>query len=171
MSTTATEAPAEQPNGDAAEGTEETPTPTVEDLQAQIEELKKHSRKWEDRAKENFEARQELDRLRRAQMSDDERRAAEQKERDEALEAARKDAENARREALRLRIATRFSISDEDADLFLTGSDEETLTRQAERLAGRSSGGPRPNPAQGKRGASAPATSADLLGDFIDSHF
>lgn len=48
-------------------------------------------------------------------------------------------------EALRTRIAARFSVSTEkgpkgepsDADLFLTGSDEATLTAQAERLAGR----------------------------------
>lgn len=48
-------------------------------------------------------------------------------------------------EALRTRIAARFSVSTEkgpkgepsDADLFLTGSDEATLIAQAERLAGR----------------------------------
>ena len=39
---------------------------------------------------------------------------------------------------LRARVQARFKIADEDADLFLTASDEETLTRQAERLAGRS---------------------------------
>lgn len=47
--------------------------------------------------------------------------------------------------ALRTRIAAKFSISTEpgkddspsDADLFLTGADEATLTKQAERLAGR----------------------------------
>lgn len=48
-------------------------------------------------------------------------------------------------EALRTSIAARFGISTEkgakgepsDADLFLTGTDESTLTAQAERLAGR----------------------------------
>lgn len=48
-------------------------------------------------------------------------------------------------EALRTRIAAKFSISTEpgkdgepsDADLFLTGADEATLTSQAQRLAGR----------------------------------
>lgn len=48
-------------------------------------------------------------------------------------------------DALRSRIAARFSVSTEkgpkgepsDADLFLTGTDEATLTAQAERLAGR----------------------------------
>lgn len=40
-------------------------------------------------------------------------------------------------EALRSRVQAKFSIGDDDADLFLTGTDEETLTRQAQRLAGR----------------------------------
>lgn len=31
----------------------------------------------------------------------------------------------------------RFGVSDDDADLFLTGEDEDTLTRQAERLGAR----------------------------------
>lgn len=55
----------------------------------------------------------------------------------EARAAAERERDDARAEALRLRIATKNGISDEDADLFLTGKDEETLTRQAQRLAGR----------------------------------
>lgn len=169
MSTSTPEAP-EQPQGDATEGTDEgTPTPTLEDLQAQIEEMKKESRKWESRAKENFQARTELEKLRREAMSDEERRAEEAKERETALETAKREADEAKREALKLRVATRFSISDEDADLFLTAADEETLTRQAERLAGRSSA-PRANPAQGRRGSAPPATPADILGDFLDQY-
>lgn len=39
--------------------------------------------------------------------------------------------------ALRSDIASTFGISKEDRDLFLTGSDEATLTAQAKRLAGR----------------------------------
>src|SRR5690242_6296749 len=47
--------------------------------------------------------------------------------------------ENARfqSEALRSRIQAKHGISDEDAALFLTGADEETLTAQAKRLAAR----------------------------------
>ena len=54
----------------------------------------------------------------------------------QATEAAA-EAERARTEVLRFRIAAKHGISDEDADLFLTGSDEDTLTRQAQRLAER----------------------------------
>lgn len=41
------------------------------------------------------------------------------------------------RDALASRIAAQHGIAPEDADLFLTGSDEETLTAQAQRLAAR----------------------------------
>lgn len=47
---------------------------------------------------------------------------------------AERDRDAARSEALRLRIAVKHGISDEDADLFLTGTDESTLTKQAQRL-------------------------------------
>lgn len=40
-------------------------------------------------------------------------------------------------EALRLRIAVTHGLSLDDADLFLTGTDEETLTAQAKRLSDR----------------------------------
>lgn len=43
------------------------------------------------------------------------------------------------REALKRRVQAAHGISDEDADLFLTGTDEETLTAQAKRLAERDS--------------------------------
>jgi hypothetical protein len=43
-----------------------------------------------------------------------------------------------RAESMRLRIATEHGITDaDDIDLFLTGTDEETLTKQAKRLADR----------------------------------
>lgn len=40
-------------------------------------------------------------------------------------------------EALRSRIQARFKIADEDAELFLTATDEATLVKQAQRLAER----------------------------------
>lgn len=57
-----------------------------------------------------------------------------QKATDAAANAA-KAADDARAEALRFKIAAKHGISDEDADLFLTGRDEQSLTAQAERLA------------------------------------
>lgn len=53
------------------------------------------------------------------------------------ITTAEKERDSAKSEALRLRIAVTHGISLEDADLFLTGTDEETLTAQAKRLADR----------------------------------
>ena len=51
----------------------------------------------------------------------------------DAQDAAER-ASRAEAEALRWRIAARNGISDADAELFLTGTDEDTLSRQAERF-------------------------------------
>lgn len=56
----------------------------------------------------------------------------------DAKSSAERERDDARAEALRLRIATKHGVSDEDADLFLTGTDEDTLTKQAQRLTQRS---------------------------------
>ena len=46
--------------------------------------------------------------------------------------------DNTRRESLRIKIASEHGITDaDDIDLFLTGTDEETLTKQAKRLSDR----------------------------------
>ena len=69
--------------------------------------------------------------------------------------------------ALRYRVATEAGLSSEDADLFLTGSDEETITAQAKRLAERNrpSGGRAPN--EGKQ----PTNTADPMRSFARSLF
>lgn len=64
---------------------------------------------------------------------------------DERLATLERELASTRTEAIKARIAGRFNISTEpgkdgepsDADLFLTGADEETLTRQAQRFADR----------------------------------
>jgi hypothetical protein len=90
-----------------------------------------------------------------------------------ALERAQREAREAQeaaatatREALRFRIAAKHAISDEDADVFLTGGDEQTLKRQAERLvalrqAAAAPGTPRPDPSQGA--STPPALNGDGL--------
>ncbi len=88
------------------------------------------------------------DRLKRENIGDLKAKAAklEQLERDRMTadekvsdRIAKLEAETAqaKAEALRLRIAGKHGVSAEDAELFLTGTDEETLTRQAQRLSER----------------------------------
>lgn len=67
-------------------------------------------------------------------------------------------------EALRWRVAARFGISDDDAETFLSGTDEATLTRQAERLSAMAKvepGTPKPDRSQGS--GSTPALNSDAL--------
>lgn len=75
------------------------------------------------------------------------------------LERAQKDAKDAQdaaavatAEALRLRVAAKHGISDEDADLFLTGSDQETVEKQAAALVARTSTSPKPDLSQATKG-------------------
>lgn len=71
-----------------------------------------------------------LDEIEQASKSDLEKAADRAAKAEAALQAAQA-------ESLRWKVAAKFGITDEDADLFLTGTDEATLTKQAERLSGR----------------------------------
>lgn len=110
-----------------------------------------------------------FDDLEKANKSEAERLA-------EEANTARSEAEAARAELLRYRVAASHGITDaDDIDLFLTGKDEETLTKQAERLAARSEDSarprpPRPDPNQGRPG-SGPASTADLFAAAVEGSF
>lgn len=71
-----------------------------------------------------------LDEIEKANLSEVERAKRE-------AEEARADLAKAKADAMKARIQAKHGISDEDAELFLTASDEATLTKQAERLAAR----------------------------------
>ncbi|MGC5019022.1 hypothetical protein [Micromonospora sp. DT47] len=114
---------------------------------------KAEARKWEQRAKENSSAAKKLTEFEEAQKTEAQKLADRATAAEKA--AAAKDAD-----LLRLRTALKHGISDEDAETFLTGADEESLTRQAERLAAlRGPSGPRtpaPDPSQGARSSAGP---------------
>lgn len=79
-------------------------------------------------------------------------------------------ADKATADALRFRVAAKHNISEEDAELFLTGSDAETLERQAARLVERTpttTAGPRPDLSQGSTGAQS-TDKAALFANFLN---
>ena len=112
--TTETDAPAE------TDKTEQKPTETVEFW-------KQKAREQEKRAKENAKAAERLAAIESESKTEAEKTA----ERIKSLEA---DAAAARVEALRFKVASQYGIDGERAELLLTGSDEETMTRQAKAL-------------------------------------
>jgi hypothetical protein len=118
--------------GEATATDADTPTEGAEGQKPTetVDYWKQRSRENEARAKANAGAAKRLAEIEEASKSEAQKTA-------DRLAAAEKDAVEARREALRMRVASKHSISEEDADLFLTGADEATLTKQAERLAGR----------------------------------
>lgn len=160
--TTSTDAP------HGADGEQTAETPTVEDLLAKVEEITAHSRKWEDRAKANKEAADELAALKRERMTDDEKAQAAVAEIEQRAKDAEERAEKAEAALARMTVATEFGLSKEDADALAAVSDPEALRLLAERLASRSS--VRPNPAQGNRDG-APQTPRDAAIDALGSLF
>ncbi|QFQ29716.2 hypothetical protein EEW87_004280 [Janibacter melonis] len=70
-----------------------------------------------------------------------------------------------RHEATRARVQARHGLTDEDAELFLTGSDEASLTAQAEALVARTSQPRRTNPVPGE--GTNPASPPDPTRDFL----
>lgn len=153
----ATETAAETAPSDSKPETK--PTETVDFWKAKAREQEK-------RAKENAEAAKRLSEIEEANKSEAQKAA-------DRIAALEQEATAAKASALRFKIAAKFQVSDEDADLFLTGTDEDTLTKQAERLAQRTEEAgkprtPKPNPDQGKKpGASAGQTNADLFASVV----
>ena len=89
----------------------------------------------------------------------------------DALRAAEDRAKQAESAAMRARIQAAHGISNEDAELFLTGTDEAALTKQAEQLAKlrAETGGPRrpaPDLNQGRKQSEAGMTTAQQFEAF-----
>jgi hypothetical protein len=132
-------------------------TPEVFDAEY-VAKLRKEAAKYRTEAKANADAARKLAELEDANKSEQQKLA-------DRLADAEQEAQQARVEALRFKIASKHGVSDEDADLFLTGTDEETLTKQAERLALRNEEAgkprpPRPDPNQGRQSGGS-ANTAD----------
>lgn len=112
----------------ATEQTTETQTDQTTDAEKAEVDWKAKSREWEKRAKANADAATKLAEIEESQKTETQKLT-------DAKAAAEKAADEARADALRWRIAAKHQISDEQAALYLTGTDEATLTKQAEGLA------------------------------------
>lgn len=90
---------------------------------------------------------------------------------EERLASLEGELSTAKTNALRSDIAAKHGLSAEDRDLFLTGSDEATLTAQAERLAGREAARKKQGNFAPKEGTAPSAGSDDSLRDFTKKLF
>jgi hypothetical protein len=95
-----------------------------------VAKLRKEAARYRTEAKANADAAKRLAEIEEANKSEIEKA-------NDAKTEAEQRAARAESEALRWKVAAKHGISDEDAELFLTGTDEETLTKQAKRLADR----------------------------------
>jgi hypothetical protein len=124
MSEQTAEATATETEATTEQETETKPAETVDFW-------KQKAREQEKRAKENAAAAKRLAELEESQKSEAEKAA-------DRIKQLETEAESARRDALRFKVASEFGIASERAELLLTGSDEETMRRQAEALKGES---------------------------------
>jgi len=135
------ETPNPEKNDTTSEVTEtnesQTPELTLEDLQKELETWKGHARTWEDRAKANKTAADKLKEIEDANKTELEKAL----ERVTALET---ELNSSKQSALRSSIIAEFKIDQEDAEIFLTAQDEETLRLQAEKLAAKTAQNTKP---------------------------
>ena len=119
------------------------------------------ARKWEQQAKENKAAADELAALKESQKSE------EQKLADRAA-AAEKERDEARLEALRMKVGAAKKLPADVIEL-LKGSTEEELSAHADRLAEHFKASVRPSGSvdQGPRGNAPARTPAQEFADFI----
>lgn len=125
-----------------------------------VEKLRKESAKYRTEAKANAEAAQRLAQLEESQKTEAQIQA-------EKIAELEKQIEGATVQAVRARMAAKYQIAPEDADLFLTGSDEETVEAQAKRLAERVSASKNNPPPVPKEGTVTNAVGSDDEREFL----
>lgn len=156
MSTTATEQPEQ-----AADGSNE-PQVDETDWKAKYEESLKHSRTWEQRAKENKAAADRLTQIEETQKTAEQKAA-------EKLAQAEKLREEAEAKVLRRDVALEHKLTADDAALLDTITDEEAMRALAGRLATPVDGkrAPLPDSNQGTTGTT-PATPGEQFAAFFN---
>jgi hypothetical protein len=103
---------------------QKTPEEQLAELTAALDDLKKNSRKWEDRAKSNADKAKQFDALQAATATDADK-----------LKSAEERATAAERELARYRVAQRTKLDLELVDLL--NGDEDAMEEQAKKLLAR----------------------------------
>lgn len=145
----------EAPNASDANTSEE--SAQTEEKATEID-WKDKARQWESRSKANHKEAEDL----KAQLSNLETELTE-------LKNVKAEADNALHQLMVYKVAAEHGISNpDDIELFLTGKDEETLKKQAERISQSSSRSPRPDSAQGKRTGGGTQTNAEVFAQTLN---
>lgn len=127
---TTTEAQGGNTSGDTPAADEFKPITSQQELNAALKErLDRERSKFKDYGDLKAKAAK-LDEIEQANLTELEKANG-------RINTAEQERDHAKAESLRLRIAVTHGISLEDADLFLTGTTEESLTAQAKRLSDR----------------------------------
>lgn len=100
------------------------------DWESKYREMQEHSRLWEKRAKDNKAAAEKL-----AEIEDRDKSEAERMS--ERLDELTRERDTAVMASVRASVALEYGLGKDDAELFLTASDEDTMRRQAEELSKR----------------------------------
>lgn len=146
---------------DPAASQEDQQEPEAKTFDAEyVDKLRKESAKYRTEAKANAEAAKRLAELEESQKTEAEKQA-------EKIAELERQIEGATVQAVRARMAAKYQIDPEDADLFLTGSDEETVEAQAKRLSERVSVSKNNPPPVSKEGAVTNAVGSDDEREFL----
>jgi hypothetical protein len=168
-----------------SETTETEAQETAQGTETEID-WKAEARKWEERSKSN---KAELDELKK-QLATEPEESEEDTDEDAAVaaefgiesdstekagsekeeSAANADLEKTLLENTRLKVALKYDIAEEDIELFLTGTTEEVLIKQAEALSKRTAPKVKPDAAQGKK-TLAPRTTRDEFAAALQEAF
>ena len=146
---------------DPAASQEDQQEPEAKTFDAEyVEKLRKESAKYRTEAKANAEAAKRLAELEESQKTEAQKQA-------EKIAELERQIEGATVQAVRARMAAKYQIDPEDADLFLTGSDEETVEAQAKRLSERVSASKKNPPPVSKEGAVTNAAGSEDEREFL----
>ena len=146
---------------DPAASQEDQQEPEAKTFDAEyVDKLRKESAKYRTEAKANAEAAKRLAELEESQKTEAQKQA-------EKIAELERQIEGATVQAVRARMAAKYQIDPEDADLFLTGSDEETVEAQAKRLSERVSVSKNNPPPVSKEGTVTNAVGSDDEREFL----